>query len=193
MTNRLHSALVQKLYFIEENTISKNKREYMIMGSTGNVYTVTIAEISTCSCPDYLKRKIRCKHIYFVLARVLKVAPNLIETKKYNASDLTTLFLKLSLEADLVIPTDKKKKYNYLTNHSVKDVVSRKEDNDICPICLDDIVNLKLAYYCKNSCGKNVHIECFDMWTRKKGSKCVFCNANWFDKDDDKKTYINLT
>lgn len=196
MANRLVNALVQKLYFIEEVVISDKHRDYLIMGSTGNVYTVTISDKYKCTCPDHVRRKVQCKHIYFVLVRVLKVNSRFLTVKKYTPTDLASMFSKLSLvDNEIIIPDDKKKKYDNIKNKGSDDDSEnsiRKENDDVCPICLDDILDLKLAYYCKNSCGKNIHIECFNMWSRSKGSRCVFCNAEWFKDCTDKKTYINL-
>lgn len=189
MANRLVNALVQKLYYIEEVVISNNKKEYKIMGSTGNVYTVTISKKSECTCPDYKMRRIRCKHICFVLVRILKVNDKYLLLKSFTPDNLVDIFSKASIDRSFVIPDESKKKYDELINKPVVDNDNRKENDDMCPICLDDIVDLNLAYYCKKSCGKNVHIECFDMWAKNKGRVCVFCNTLW---KDDKSTYINL-
>ena len=159
MSDRLERALVQKLYFIEEIIVDDTTRNYLIMGSTGNVYTVTISKSSKCTCPDYIKRKAKCKHIFFVLMKVLKVNPTL---KKEN---LVNAFKKdLVIDNKIILPKDKKDKYESIINSTAPNECDRKLDNDICPICLDDIIDLKLAYYCKKSCGKNVHIECFNIF-----------------------------
>jgi len=45
-------------------------REFAVLGSTGNVYNVRIAQTPHCSCPDHERGNL-CKHIIFVLLRVL--------------------------------------------------------------------------------------------------------------------------
>ena len=47
-------------------------REFLVMGTTGNVYTVTIENEPSCTCPDFQLRQRRCKHIFFILMRVMK-------------------------------------------------------------------------------------------------------------------------
>ena len=42
---------------------------YLVMGSTGNAYKVKITNETSCSCPDYIFNRNRCKHIYFILIR----------------------------------------------------------------------------------------------------------------------------
>ncbi|KAG4392134.1 hypothetical protein GLYMA_04G084500v4 [Glycine max] len=44
---------------------------FFILGATGNVYTVTLSSSPSCTCPD---RTTPCKHILFVLIRVLGVS-----------------------------------------------------------------------------------------------------------------------
>ena len=63
----------QNIFLIE--TImpeSEKEKKFDVMGSTGNVYTVTIKDIPECTCPDFRLRNKRCKHIYFILIKVMK-------------------------------------------------------------------------------------------------------------------------
>lgn len=53
------------------------EEEFEIAGSTGNVYNVTIAQQPTCTCPHAEQGK-QCKHVVFVLARVLRAKPQYI-------------------------------------------------------------------------------------------------------------------
>ncbi|KAJ0964809.1 hypothetical protein J5N97_025947 [Dioscorea zingiberensis] len=50
--------------------LHRSNSEFFILGATGNVYTVTLAAIPSCTCPD---RTVPCKHILFVLLRVLRL------------------------------------------------------------------------------------------------------------------------
>ncbi|CAI5467913.1 unnamed protein product [Closterium sp. Yama58-4] len=45
---------------------------FHVLGATGNVYTVTISQQPSCTCPDYGNGNL-CKHVLFVLLRVLRV------------------------------------------------------------------------------------------------------------------------
>ncbi|GJP43712.1 hypothetical protein CLOM_g3144, partial [Closterium sp. NIES-68] len=45
---------------------------FHVLGATGNVYTVTISQQPSCTCPDSGNGNL-CKHILFVLLRVLRV------------------------------------------------------------------------------------------------------------------------
>ena len=63
--------------------ISSTDNEYQVSGTTGNIYLVTLDKITTCTCPDYIKREKKCKHIYFVKMKLslkrAEVAPNYID------------------------------------------------------------------------------------------------------------------
>ena len=67
------------LKYIEpkENKKSKSKsskkndyRDFIVLGSTGNEYKVRIKKEPTCTCPDYIMRGNRCKHILFILENI---------------------------------------------------------------------------------------------------------------------------
>src|SRR4051812_7854048 len=91
MTDRKSRGVNQNLYIIEAiATDDEYSRQFAVMGSTGNVYTVTIKGSPTCTCPDYILRKRRCKHIFFILIRAMRVANE--EKKRYSKDDLGKMF-----------------------------------------------------------------------------------------------------
>merc|ERR1712096_61588 len=46
-----------------------------VLGSTGNVYRVTLSVMSNhCQCPDFAKGGGVCKHLLFVMLRVVKLS-----------------------------------------------------------------------------------------------------------------------
>ncbi|GLC51966.1 hypothetical protein PLESTB_000568100 [Pleodorina starrii] len=50
-------------------------QEFHVLGATGNVYAVRICRSPACTCPDYAKGHL-CKHILFVMLRVLRQSPD---------------------------------------------------------------------------------------------------------------------
>ena len=60
---------------INAQQISEYEREYAVLGSTGNVYQITIGTLHHCTCPDFAKGNL-CKHVMFVLLKVLRVDSN---------------------------------------------------------------------------------------------------------------------
>ena len=149
---RKNRGKTQNLFLIEIKVNNEEyKKEFIIMGSTGNIYNVIIKEKPTCTCPDYKTRNKRCKHIYFVLIRVMKIK-------------------------------------NKLDN---KNEIIKKDINDLCPICLDDLENGEELDYCKFSCGKSIHKNCYFMWCKTKQDTCVYCRAKW-SKNEINGVYINV-
>ena len=91
MSTRKNRGLTQKLFIIE----SKSDYDYVIMGSTGNVYDVTISNIPTCTCPDFTTRGNRCKHIYFIMMKIMKVIND--EQEEYSDDDIAQMVLNKNL------------------------------------------------------------------------------------------------
>jgi len=189
---RKHRGKTQSLFLIESIEPTDNKsRSYAIMGSTGNVYTVTIKESPTCTCPDYVGRFNRCKHIYFVLIRIMNANE---DQDTYDENDLSIMFHNaLNITNNVQADTKIKNAYDKLKQNIGTDnkQVAKKSLDDLCPICLDDLENGEELDYCKFSCGKSLHTNCFKMWIKAKKPICVFCKENWFEKDSNDK-YINI-
>jgi hypothetical protein len=45
-----------------------------VLGSTGNVYSVNIGQVPSCDCPDFARSSDACKHVLFVMTRVLRLS-----------------------------------------------------------------------------------------------------------------------
>ncbi len=208
MSTRIERCFTDNLYLVESippNLNEEKKRVYLIMGSTGNVYSVVITNKPTCTCPDFRQRKKRCKHIYFVLIRIMKVENPII--KKFTNDNLDEMFNNIPLITNnLIVDKSKRDKFHEITNNiksnNSKEINSKTDnkvkqrlnDNDICPICLDNINNGKELDYCKYSCGLTLHKKCFQMWEKRNKGICVFCRANWYKnkKKNKPNLYVNL-
>ena len=208
MSTRIERCFTDNLYLVEsipQNSNEEKKRIYLIMGSTGNVYSVVITNKPTCTCPDFRQRKKRCKHIYFVLIRIMKVENPII--KKFTNDNLDEMFNNIPLITNnLIVDKSKRDKFHEITNNiksnNSKEINSKTDnkvkqrlnDNDICPICLDNINNGKELDYCKYSCGLTLHKKCFQMWEKRNKGICVFCRANWYKnkKKNKPNLYVNL-
>lgn len=65
--------LTQAISLIATIKETNGTKTYIVKGESGNTYKVSINGTNECTCPDFVKRHEECKHIYFVLGRVLKV------------------------------------------------------------------------------------------------------------------------
>ena len=182
MSTRKNRGLTQKLFIIE----SKSDYDYVIMGSTGNVYDVTISNIPTCTCPDFTTRGNRCKHIYFIMMKIMKVIND--DREEYSDDDIAQMVLNKNLNPLFYINDKIKEKYTKIISNMGSSLA--KGVDDLCPFCLDDIDNGEEYEFCKQECNKCVHIECFNMWCKKNEAICVFCKKPW---TNESSLYINLT
>ena len=70
---RLERALEQRIYLIDREISNAADMHFVVLGAVGKVYYVDINATPRCSCIDYRMRGGQCKHLYFVLCRVLKL------------------------------------------------------------------------------------------------------------------------
>jgi len=188
---RKHRGKSQPLYLVDViANDSLYEKQYSVMGSTGNVYTVTIKTNPTCTCPDYTTRFNRCKHIYFILLRVMKCDEDYVDEDSYTNSELLEMFTHIpKITHNLVVDDKKKQLYNQLKDKKVSKVDQRDTD-DACPVCLDELENGEELDYCKYSCGKPIHKVCYSMWIKKQPANCIYCKASWENKQTGQ--YVNL-
>lgn len=207
---RKQRAFHQPIYLLKMfPTNTQFERKFNVVGTTGNVYTVTINKRPSCSCPDYVHNKNVCKHIYFIMLRVMKIKSEVV--KYYTDDTIKCMFDNIPhfISDNVAFNENVKKIYceqikKNVDLNSVSPVetkITQKLD-DICPVCLEDIlVNSDLIDYCKYSCGKSIHKECFAIWKCNNGANnCLFCRHNWDDDpvdagiendkfDDDEQIY----
>ncbi|KAH6639707.1 hypothetical protein C7974DRAFT_137247 [Boeremia exigua] len=174
-------ALTQRLTVLSRErcgTAELPGEKVVIAGSTGNVYTVNVGLTPSCDCPHARKGN-QCKHIVYVMLRVLKTR----EDVAYQLALTGTELRELIKHAPLIpgVETDGNDKPGEERDGN------RKPIEGECPICYDALDSEKDdIVYCKASCGNNVHKTCMQSWiqvaTRGKAT-CPYCRATW-DTDE---------
>ena len=204
MTNtmRMRRCYTDNLFLIEsfpEDIIDYYSRKFSIMGSKGNVYTVTISQSPKCTCPDYKLNHKRCKHIFFVLIRIMNLEVEYAEQTDYSEEELLDMYdnipeiTKALMASDMIMEKYEEEKKNFNADYNNEKIEKKETKNEICPICMDPLDNGKQLVYCQFSCGKSLHKLCFKMWEKKSGPICVFCRANWYNcNSENKHKYMNL-
>ncbi|KAK3372306.1 SWIM zinc finger protein [Podospora didyma] len=155
-----------------------------LTGSTGNIYTVTIAQQPSCSCPHGAKGN-QCKHVLYVLSRVLRAKYEYVYQLALVSSELVDIF------ANAPPPPDE--------GGEGEDKNRKPVDGD-CPICFNEFETgrgTEVVVWCRAACGQNIHKECFEMWAATKrqqvgyGAKpdvtCPYCRSVWVGDDDSVK------
>jgi hypothetical protein len=171
----------QKIFLINQEMKNDNKSfsgSFAVAGTTGNVYNVLINEKPSCSCPDFTTRKNRCKHIYFILIRILKVHIDKEEQKAYSHDELKEMFVNMGDTCKALLVTDQQRDA-YLKACNKKDgKIVLKDTDDDCLICFDPLNNGDQLIYCEYSCGKPIHKECIEIWSKTqklKTTNCLYC------------------
>eukprot|EP01031_Cornospumella_fuschlensis_P025492 gene25492-30777_t len=94
--SRISRAVSQRMYMVNQEDLSNEEglcRKYAVLGSTGNVYDIKIERIPSCTCPDAAKKGL-CKHIIFIMVKVLQVPQNseLVYQRALLQSELAQIF-----------------------------------------------------------------------------------------------------
>ncbi|KAK3951429.1 hypothetical protein QBC32DRAFT_162952 [Pseudoneurospora amorphoporcata] len=157
----------------------------VIAGSTGNVYAVTIARQPKCTCPMGLNNE-QCKHIVYVLARVLRAKYEYVYQLALLSCELEEIF-------DNAPPIVEDGESAAAAGEGGK---KRKPIEGDCPICFCELEADKPAeiVWCRAACGQNIHEECLEMWASTKRKQngggaqaevtCPYCRSVWEGDDD---------
>lgn len=215
LQDRLERSTSQPLYLIrrdddKKQILSKLSCEFDLLGSTGNVYQVTLSHVPSCTCPDFQRRGDLCKHIFFILIKVIGLNQSnpLSYQKAYVTSELKTLFEMLqsrrvgggdgvqacecvqeSYAKLLAKDTESDDKNNDQDNGGIKRR-SLDEYSD-CPICFDTMNanDISKITYCRAACGTNFHADCIRRWCLQHGSNatCPNCRQSWVGVENPTK------
>eukprot|EP01035_Chromulina_nebulosa_P033530 gene33530-44898_t len=173
--DRIKRALSQRMFLIDSKINSEVERSYKVLGSTGNVYDVDIGTIPKCSCPDFLKGNL-CKHVVFVLCRVLHQEPNsfLIYQNALLTSELREIFalsdskgVLLNVQASVSV---KKAAAAASGDAAVEEIEEsaqpdRKPQGD-CSICFEDMTGATEKTISCMTCKNFLHSVCLETWLR---------------------------
>lgn len=185
---KLHRASTQRLFVLERVRSTDGcgcpKEVIRIAGSTGNIYNVTISNTPKCTCPASIYHGDYCKHVVYVMHKVLKVPAHLQYEETLSNQDLQVIF-----DTAPEMPTEK-------AEEQVNDG-NRKPVEDDCPICCCDFAESdEEVVWCQVACGNNIHKACFDQWARQKsyGSvTCPFCRSVWLHENAPAKASVQVT
>lgn len=195
---RKHRGKNQKIFLVLTHDVDDSDpytRKYDVMGTTRRIYTVTITKTPSCTCPDHVQRKTKCKHIFFILTRIMKIDQEQEDNETYTEHQLTKMFKNIpEITNNLKINNTLLNKYNNIKNNNGLVPQIKITHDDICVICLEELLESnEKVIYCRSSCGKSIHHECFSVITNNRFDKCVFCQQIWdisqFPKKDN---YISL-
>lgn len=175
-------ALTQRMFVLDrqraESDPESPSETISLAGTTGNIYTITVDKVPTCDCPHARKGN-QCKHIVYVLSRVLRAPAELEYQLAFLSSELKDIFARAP-----PLPSE-------TARNDEKDG-NRKPVEGECPICCNDFdpKSSESIVYCKAACGNNIHKDCFGQWAATKTGQtitCPFCRSPWQGDEDQLK------
>lgn len=171
---------------------------YDISGSTQTKYTVLLKSDGrfTCACPDHRngcrKHNVVCKHVVFLLFRVLKLVsfefftdnalhPAFAE-EVYNRSNILVGFRQAEIQNLRRDLTTEIAESESLTLHLTStpapkyDFSAKRVSEEDCAICFDTLAVGDVSG-CP-TCNNSVHKNCISRWLQLSTKKtCVYCRS----------------
>ena len=193
MIDRKTRALTEKLYLLQiDNTESEFSKTFSVVESTGNVYEVNFTNKSSCNCPDFLMNHKICKHLYFIFFRILKQHGDI---EIFSEKKLKEIFSNINTDSRFIADNELRNAYikkikNESKNEENNFGIKKQIKDNNCPICIEELKENETLDYCKFGCGKSIHKECFNIWSRKREAnekRCVYCRTEWERGGDKKK------
>lgn len=190
VTSRISRALRHGLRLLH-----RSDSLFFILGATGNVYTVNLSSAPSCTCPDSFTP---CKHILFVLVRVLGVSldETCFRRRTLRPWKLNRL-LATPTSPEALAAAGLRHRFHKLffqeRNENGSEGSVEIKDGSVCPVCLEEMGKEERVVCCE-TCKNLIHEECWMRWKmsgRRRWASCVVCRSRWRDRSDEEK-YLNL-
>jgi hypothetical protein len=212
---RKQRALQQRIFFVDCRTTDRDI-SFEVLGTSDKSYHVRFLADKrewSCTCPDYApqgrapRRGHRCKHIFFVLARVLHlslddgptfttidqveaamVAQQVARQFVYDPTQPLPPPAERRAQRGPTSPTDSSDGDNKSSDGDSKSsdgdgksrrVAQRPFAGEDCGICYDKFTADSSVFFCETTCGKSVHQACFQRLVDfKQEPRCPYCRAD---------------
>ncbi|KAH7006343.1 hypothetical protein EDB82DRAFT_422771, partial [Fusarium venenatum] len=164
----LSRSLGQTFYILNRTshgTEACPEEDFELVGATGNTYTVSIGNRLSCNCPHHSLGFQQCKHIIFIMKKVLNAPDELVYQQALISTELKSIFD--SAPSFSVEPQE--------------EPVKRRPIEGDCPICYCKLEEMKKAsiVWCAAACGHNFHMQCLKICARPGKVTCPVCRSDW--------------
>ncbi|XP_072980366.1 uncharacterized protein [Typha angustifolia] len=178
--------------------LHRSNADFFVLGATGNVYVVTLSASPSCTCPD---RAATCKHVLFVLLRVLGLSLDdaCVWRRSLRPCELARLLATPTAAAAHVAAGRRARErfhevFSRAGHARTGEERARVREGDVCPVCLEEMGGGGGKLVTCGTCGNSVHGECHVRWRRsrgRRGASCVVCRARWRERREHER-YVNL-
>lgn len=184
MSSRVDKALSQPMYLMSALRTGNCDWSFLVQGSSGTNYYLHFSdERFVCECPDFVKRQSLCKHVYFIIGRVLGDIELMVDVELgLTAVELFDPLLDFTrrLEHRLRCRLD-----GDGMNHAT---VGGEGD---CVICFESLRE-KTVWTCDGCKQSVLHSDCADRWLKKNHS-CPLCRTSQKEVKDEFDALANFT
>lgn len=155
-------------------------RLFVLLGSTGNVYTVRVGRLVSCDCGDAENARSRvCKHALFVFLRVLQVGKTspLVFQTALLPSELRAIFTdRPAVKEEVLASRAVMMAYAAAVGQTP---TCRSEEADDCAVCLEPLEPQQRMEVCA-TCANGICTGCLRRLKKAKrrgAVPCPFCRA----------------
>eukprot|EP01084_Bolivina_argentea_P154379 269123_1 len=191
--NRINRAISQRFEIVSEEKVDKWTRKFKVRSSnttsTGECYTVTIGEINTCTCHDFISVLSQgpCKHIMHVLHRrySINTTSELLYQDALTQKELRGIYSNgYNRNRNNKQSTDNKQSFDHHNEATpfkkqktanTNRIIANKIDDRKCSICKG---NRKLSDWTRCGCGVLlVHTVCAKTVSAPP-EECTMCSVD---------------
>jgi hypothetical protein len=164
---------------VSNNISDRHIKKYTVSGSTQNVYHVDVSpQRITCTCLDKINcRKFNCvcKHVCFVVFRVMKVARiDFFDSKTVTVSEIENA--QTHNLQDVRMPIGGVPITALYNNDTLYYFDKIRNVGDDCPVCYDTLLEGSDMLGCPD-CNNGIHRLCAIKWL-SHSKTCVTCRSN---------------
>ena len=181
MSTRKQRGLKERIYLLNAFRNNENEWTLSVKGSSNKIYEIKLSNNDVkCKCMDFSIRGRICKHLYFIIGRVIRTN-NLLSL--INEVD----DIKINYELISTLLNDILK--NHLQNNKIDNVCYDK--NECCSICFEEFGNEPVEQ-CQIQCKNTFHSECIKIWI-SKNSTCPLCRCEWLTNSNNGLEHFSIT
>eukprot|EP00800_Vazella_pourtalesii_P020939 TRINITY_DN758_c0_g3_i3.p1 TRINITY_DN758_c0_g3~~TRINITY_DN758_c0_g3_i3.p1 ORF type:complete len:434 (-),score=81.19 TRINITY_DN758_c0_g3_i3:655-1956(-) len=155
---------------------------------------VFLGDPHTCSCNSFMNDRELCVHILWLMVKKFKFRPEdpLTFQQGLIEREINDMVLRELGERNKIIHEGSVPKSNSPVSQQ-----RQVQDGDVCPICQEDLSQAtEPLTYCRQSCGKSLHVRCMKMWADHQKSlgevkiKCPLCREYFADYEELQKESV---
>ena len=172
MTTRKQRGLSERIFLLNASFNDCDAWDLSIKGSSKRIYKIKLSIHETkCKCMDFTIRRKVCKHLYFVICRIINNSE--LSNKIKVVDDITNNYFAISKLLKNVLN-------NHISDNKGKIIYNTK---DTCCICFEEFGNENVTQ-CNLVCKNVFHSECLQLWLSQNNS-CPLCRSNWINENNN--------